>query len=312
MALLAEYALTPDVFDATSYTSDEVCCLYLRTIKDVLLQEGLVRSLWDGEWAGIFPSDQRPWHPRGKELIKKLAIQSRLIIHPKVGKNVPTNDFEWCGEALASHKIDPLNGILVTDRIAGLFKNQPIVAPIQNLPITSWWTSRSPSIRLHRTLSDYKAALSLVLRHANSIMFIDPHIDPDRRQYQDFTRLLEEVGGRAPSPLIEIHRVCYRGSGPHRQFLNLQEIEESFRSNLSPALKKTGINIEVFIWDDFHDRYLISNLVGIGMQNGFETTTAPKALTTWTRLGRTDRDDIQREFDPASNRHFLKYRFGVP
>ena len=45
MALLAEYALTPDVFDATSYNSEEVCGLHLQTLKEVLLNEGLVRDL---------------------------------------------------------------------------------------------------------------------------------------------------------------------------------------------------------------------------------------------------------------------------
>ncbi len=48
------------------------------------------------------------------------------------------------------------------------------------------------------------------------------------------------------------------------------------------------------------------------VQNGFDTTTAPNAQTTWTRLGRRDRDDIQREFDPASNRHTLRARFRIP
>jgi len=151
-----------------------------------------------------------------------------------------------------------------------------------------------------------------VLKHANSIMFIDPHLDPGLPRYRDFAKLLEDAGGRTPAPLIEIHRVCYRGFGSNRQILNLQELEETFRNNLSEALKQVGLYIEVFIWDDFHDRHLISNLVGIGMGNGFDTTSAPNAQTTWTRLGRADRDDIQREFDPASNRHSLRGTFWIP
>ena len=42
MALLAEYALTPGVFDVTAYSSEEVCGLHLQTLKDVLLHEGCV------------------------------------------------------------------------------------------------------------------------------------------------------------------------------------------------------------------------------------------------------------------------------
>ena len=48
MGLLAEYALTPDVFDSTSYSSDEVCDLRLQVLKDRLLSSGLVRKVRDG------------------------------------------------------------------------------------------------------------------------------------------------------------------------------------------------------------------------------------------------------------------------
>jgi hypothetical protein len=69
--------------------------------------------------------------------------------------------------------------------------------------------------------------------------------------------------------------------------------------------------VEVLIWDDFHDRYVISNLIGILLSNGFDTTANPASITSWTRLGREDRDDVQREFDPASKRHKLHARFVV-
>jgi hypothetical protein len=53
------------------------------------------------------------------------------------------------------------------------------------------------------------------------------------------------------------------------------------------------------VWDEVHDRYLITDLVGISLPYGFGTTKAPNAQTTWTRLGRDDRDSVQREFDPS-------------
>jgi hypothetical protein len=39
MALLAEYALTPDVFDSTSYSNEEVGRIRLQHLKEVLLSE---------------------------------------------------------------------------------------------------------------------------------------------------------------------------------------------------------------------------------------------------------------------------------
>src|SRR2546422_6142777 len=115
MALLAEYALTPDVFDVTSYTSEEVGGIHLQVVKDVLLEEGLVRNLRGGEWVTLFTGGHRPWHRRAKEILKKLATQNRLVPHPAIGKVAPTSDAEWCDEAIATHLALNLEGIIATE-----------------------------------------------------------------------------------------------------------------------------------------------------------------------------------------------------
>lgn len=310
MALLAEYAITPDVFDVMSYSSEEVCGLHLQILKDVLIQEGLVRNLRNGEWARLFAGSERSWHRRGKELLKKLATQKRLVLQPTATDVYPESDSDWCDEAIASHRVIELAGIIISNTIAEAYSSESIVAPIDRLPNTDWWTSRSPSLRLGRTLEDYKAALALVLRHANSIMFIDPHIDPNRSGYRDICSLIEDAGNRAPAPTIEIHRVAWYGSSQDKR-PKCAEVEAALRSKLTAVAQRAGLSLEVYLWDDFHDRYLISNLVGINVPNGFDTTRAPNARTTWNRLGRKERDDIQREFDPASGHHTLKGQFSI-
>jgi hypothetical protein len=311
MALLAEYALTPDVLDLTSYSSEEVCTVHLQTVKDVLLEEGLVRNLRGGDWARIFAGDHRPWHRRAKEILKKLATQNRLTTYPAIAAAPPGTDSEWCAEALASHQKAALAGIIASKAVADGYKAEAIIAAIDRLSTTPWWTARSPSVRPDRTVADYRAKLELVLRYANSIMFIDPHVDPSRPQYKEFSTLVQAAGGRSPAPLIEVHRVCYHGSGRSRQLLDLGELEKVFRNELTAPMKAAGLDVDVFVWDDFHARYVISDIVGILMENGFDTTTA-KVKTTWARLGRGDRDDVQREFTVASGRHALRRQFRIP
>ena len=176
-----------------------------------------------------------------------------------------------------------------------------------------WWASRSPSITLDRSIKDYKEHLDLVLRYSKSLLFIDPHLDPRKPRYQQFRELLIHPGNRKPSPLIEIHRVCYEGSGGKRKILNVGKLEDNFRYGLESHLRTTGLQVKVFVWDDFHDRYLISNLIGILLPNGFDTNdTKRNDRTRWTRLGRSDRDDVQREFDKASKQHTLHGQFTIP
>ena len=120
------------------------------------------------------------------------------------------------------------------------------------------------------------------------------------------------MSGRTPVPLIEIHRVCFTGSGPNRNIIAGPEWESHFRNAWGGSLQAAGLSVEVYVWDDFHDRYLISNLVGISIPNGFDTTPNLANTTTWTRLGRREAEDIGREFEPASNRHTLHHRFRIP
>ena len=50
MALLADYAITPDVFDVMSYQNEGECEARLELIREPLLTEGLVRDIRDGEF----------------------------------------------------------------------------------------------------------------------------------------------------------------------------------------------------------------------------------------------------------------------
>jgi len=315
MPLLADYAITPDVFDVTSYAHPDTCDAELRGIKDVLLTEGLVRDLRAGEWRRLFVNDGRPWHRRGKELLKKLAQQNRLVPFQPTVRDSPPDDPAWCQEALRTHRVVAFTGgVIVTEPVKAAFRAEPLVAPIDRLSSAPWWAGRSPSVSLHRSMADYLEQLDPVLRCANSLMFIDPHLDPARPGYRDFVQLLAAAGRRSPAPAIEIHRVCYEGSGPSRVFPMRDEaeyFERRFRDALQGSVRAPGLSVEVFVWDDFHDRYLICDLIGISLPNGFDTTAHPTSVTRWTRLGRKDRDDVQREFDPASRRHALRHRFAI-
>jgi len=312
--MLKEYALTPDIFDETCYSVPGICPVQLNNIRDLVLHEAVVSNLHDGEWSRYLTAQNHRFHRVGKELIKAMRTGSRLIKRSSSLTDVPEDDRGWASEALASHEQKSLDGVLISQRYADEFVEHSIVGCIESLHKCSWWSARSPSVRLARNINEYLRVLFLVLHHANSLMFIDPHLDPSRHNYADFTRLLDECRRENPNlnPKIEIHRVCYVGSGKHRKFPSNEEWQERFSRILKPKLEPLKLRVSVFIWDDFHDRYLISNLIGISLPNGFDTTTKPDDITTWTRLGLREKDDVQREFDPASGRHDLKHSFVIP
>jgi len=73
-------------------------------------------------------------------------------------------------------------------------------------------------------------------------------------------------------------------------------------------LRILGLTAYVFCWDDFHDRYLIADVVGIMVPGGFDITGKQNDWSTWGRLGRDDKDKIQRLFDPAARQPKSHFR----
>ena len=298
MALFSEYAVTPDVFNLACYHSRKLGETHIRQLQQTFLTEGLVRDLRNGEWQQFLSGNA--WDRLVRNFLKNLNINGRLVPSDPELSHTPQTDREWCNEALASHDTTPLNGIIVSDAIQRTYRKKSRVSSVNKLlfPNVEWWSPADSSLRLNRTIQDYKDALELILRHAKSIMFIDPYIYPAHRNYADFVQLLEAAGNRppqSPRPLIEIHSKI-RNIPKKNKEETLRIMENTFRNKFGPILSQSNLEVKVFIWDDFHDRYLISDLVGIQMSNGFDTSTGP-LQTIWSRIGRTDREDVERDFD---------------
>ncbi|MFK5927180.1 MAG: hypothetical protein QM483_11165 [Desulfuromusa sp.] len=310
MALLSEYALTPEVFSEATHQDEELAYLRFSLLRDVLFSEGLVRDLRGGEWRAVFADRNRVWHRRGKELLKKLISQGRLRAYPQMSERIPSTDTNWFDEALASHDQENLDGLITTEAIAELHRGNPIVASIARLPQATWWGQRRNSIRLDRKLENYMQNLSLLLSCSNHLMFIDPYLDPSLPNYQDFEAILRAAVDLRPTVRIEIHRTITEGVGRGRDILTEAEWKARFRDSLSEDLQQK-LNAEVFLWDEFHDRYLLSNIAGITLPHGFDTSRRQEDITTWTRLDRGVRDDVMREFDPGCQRHKCQGKFQI-
>src|SRR5207248_10485148 len=139
------------------------------------------------------------------------------------------------------------------------------------------------SITVERKTARYLQVLDLVLRQSRSLMFIDPNLDPSSSNYREFIQLLLPLVQRQVHPVVEIHRSFCRGDGPARTFPNQSEWKKLF-ARLSAPVNAAGLQVEVFFWEDFHDRYLITDVIGIIVPSGFDVTSKPNEFSTWGRL----------------------------
>ncbi|MCX6854964.1 MAG: hypothetical protein NTV80_08680, partial [Verrucomicrobia bacterium] len=206
--MLAEYAISPEVFSPSSYATPEASKLYLSALIDGIRSRGLVRNLHSGNWLRYVNENSDRWDKfRFKELLK--SMRDRLCDSPACSGSVPSTAVEWCQEALDSHTVSPLQGIIADQPTADLYHAENLIASATQLAENKKWLGGKNSVELKRTTEDYLQVLGPTLKHSNSIMFIDPHLDPTRHDYKDFVELLKACDKRVPAPRIEIHRLCY-------------------------------------------------------------------------------------------------------
>jgi len=293
--MISEIAVTPSVFQIASYTSREECDAYLQGISKDLLERLLVRNLRDGDWLRGLLSDKTRCPHTGQKLLSQLKKSGHLRNFPAVLTTPPTDSLGWCGEALASHEQAALSGILTCKAVAAEHKGNSLVAPITQRNSCDWWNAAVDGgpPRILRSKDALIAAFGRLLKVSSHVMFLDPHLDPERNDYRDFVDILETC----KADIVEIHRVCYVGINGRTIVAN-EEWERRFRSKLGPIAKKNGFKLKVVIWADEHDRHLVTNLMSFHLGNGFGTTNDPTKKMTCTRLSRSQSDEIQRDFDP--------------
>lgn len=315
--MLSEYALIPDVFSSSAHGSPELAEARLQILKQIVLEEALVRNLRAGEWWNWIQSwwKTEDCHDKVKELLKQIGKNKRLrdVPHLRIGEIEPGTPEDWLSEALVSHNHEPLTGVITLPGLAqqSPYKNNKIIARIDRLTNKDWQNKRDQSnmIRIAKQTSTYLHHLKLLFQCANSIMFIDPYLDPSQSHYQEFYYLLDLI--KDPETRIEIH-LAAKGKGRDDIYRNtLTESEWKSRFNkLVPILKDKGLKAEVFVWEGFHDRYIITDLMGISLTGGLDTK--PGETVDWTRQTKQLRDRTQSDFNRNSHTYECEFEFSLP
>lgn len=305
--MIDEFALTPDVFLSEGYSNPAYIDMRLPDLRAALLAEGtLVRNLGNGAFSKYCPSLGRST----AELFRKLQSRNRLRPFPlrtKLDEGMPAS---WCVEALATHDVTPLTGIITSHTVKAAHERVLTVAAVEELSTTDWWRRRRTSFSPERNIASYLEHMGLLLDQANSFMLVDPNLDPSQRNYRDFHELLVPLAKRDPVPAVEIHRAFCSGDGPARTFPSEGEWRRRFES-LHMQLAGMGISARVFFWQDFHERWLITDIAGYQVDQGFDTTTAPNSRNPFARIDSVTREAQQRRWDPASRPTELKFSFDI-
>lgn len=314
--LLNEYAITPDVFDDDCCVEKAAHRACFQIFENHLFSEpALVRDLCNGGWNQYVLKHFGELSIRTKKLIEKLKTQNRLRKVKTAKIESPVKYFEWWKEANHSNELEPLTGILISAKLAHKVKKKKEKSiSIEKLGTAQWWKDNDPEIEVRRNIDDYLRHLTIILAHAKSIYFIDPYLDPRQTHYKDFKKILLNIRRSNDPPQIQIHREYLHIDAKNEEDRKFKW-EEIFRRAYSSLLRKAGLSIEVIIWGDLHERYLLTDIIGIRLGNGFDTDKKNKnAITSWSRTGRKRLSALYTKHNPdlTTGPYALVHRFKIP
>lgn len=301
MSLIDEIFIIPSTFLGMSHERGDSHDTYIKCVKHAFLESVIIRDYCNGYWFQYVINHDNILMS-AKELLKAMRKQSRFRLINYYTDTTPTNNYEWLRVAEKLNDYDGYNYAVFRDS-NGLTSELVRLISIRHF-FGSDYCSCSGSVRLKRSSDEYIKHLRLIIGCSKSVMFIDPHINPFSINYSLFPKLIEIAKCSSPAPMIEIH--C-----KHDSTYTKEETISGFKRFLAPVCCNTDICIDVFVWNTFHDRKLLTNIIGLEVPNGFDTSKDGQNVTTWTRISRSARDDSQREFDPASGMHRLMYRFSI-
>lgn len=314
--MLREFAFSPDVFLPEAFgvkaangefvSAENHGHLAIAALWKGIERFGVIRDLSAGSWGKALDDRREDLHARSREVLKKLRQDGRIVSAVAYSASVPTNELDWLDEALASHKADPeITQFFATDIFCESIKAaeyQQLPRGISKIPFCAPFSGGGCSIKVERNVAAYINALRPLIKYSRSLMFIDPYLDLDAANYQDFLKLLREIALINPWVEIELHRQIKPAHG--EPFISAAVWKQRFEQAIASDSSCKNLRVNVFIWDEFHDRYLISNLMGISVPYGFDATKKIES-TRWSMLSPQDADDVRQEFtegDPQRRR----------
>lgn len=312
--MLYEFAMTPELFDASTANVDGSAGTVLVELLRGIAENGLLANLHKDRWLRhVTEARVSSLPPTLKDKImtclKVLHDRHRLVRHPKCMSGDPSSDLDWLNLALDSHQRIPFHAIVLSQTLmdscgqgCGAF-----VEFLGALDSPQWDGRRRRTLALTKSATDYQAVLAPILRHAKSLSLIDPWLNSHESRYFDTVTICSNVmGQRGHARLrgrIHIHAEYSKQKPDGR---TVSDYLDAWEQKLRPLIAADGHRFKVFLWESLpdsesmHDRFILTDQCGISTPGGLDCRTHSHANSTnWSLLDEDVRRSRWNDYDPA-------------
>lgn len=255
--MLYEYAVEP-----AAIAADWKTCVYIA--EKFGFDRGRLLSLFPKKWLplAIRAASHLPVVEKARviEKLTKLkrdsSIRSGRSYDPAIGT--------WLQNALVQQAVDPFHSIIASSNPT----SHPTVLVVGDFDETHPLIQVSHDAAVAREAKALVAAMKLLLRSAEKVLFVDAYYDPFNGRYQDTLRAcLKAVHGGSPDAICEIHHLDGSKSPP------IDAIEREARTKFVGVIPD-GMTVSIVRWrekeggEDFHARFVLTDKGGIGVDAG--------------------------------------------
>ena len=318
MGLFHEYAITPDVFNGDYISGDKRLEIILSELLKGICDNGMIANLNKDGWFKVIMNDRLPtiMSPSFKDKLmchlKKLHDLHRLVQHPESTPG-PSTDLEWLKLALESHNYGiKFDAIIASWPVLSSFgETCEEFLDILSVLDSAQWTGRRRTLTLSSCEPYYRPVLDPILRHAKSLIIVDPYFSPHDPKYKNFLKIcVEQLGHRGASTLggrIHIHTGDPNADQYHPESVEARLMAwETCLNGLSPT--PIPHKIQIFIRKKrakgkrFHDRFILTDQCCVDIPLGMDTynNQLTPNNTTWALLDYEDMQKKASEIDPVT------------
>ncbi len=174
-----------------------------------------------------------------------------------------------------------------------------------------------------RRATAYAEAVSLLLKTARRLLFIDPHFEAGAERFRlplaEMLKCANISAYRDSGPVLELHIGVGCTDTDDEELIKRRTAEkkrqcEHFLPNIIPAEQQ----LEVFIWlphsadERFHNRYILSDSAGVSISTGLDEETAGNTTDDWSRLTNEQHKKRLKQFQQDTSLFRLADHFCVP
>jgi hypothetical protein len=315
--LFEEVGLLPEVFDVENYESLSDQQKTLHALLGRLRIATLLRVVEEEKW-------KEEVEKRCKTSLLVREVLETLLKRDRVVREHTNRglDFrDWRSSFAESHKVRALRA-LISDDLSGSDPSfKPQITNISKIITEEWWTDPTLSAEVSGAEESFLAAIRLPLHRAARIEIVDPFLLPTTDRSKRLLELITKETVLNPRlSAFKIHSsfkaLDSHADGPH---IHEERIWRYHFETLSQLLANNDRSARVFIWDhfdlpdNFHDRYLLTELGSCSIGRGFQVLKGVK--NRFYRLDHAMTNSLQTVFRADINstpKPALSFRIGTP